>query len=354
MSHNNLWMSQALAAADSRRGFCSPNPAVGAVLVSADGVHIATGCHWASGHDHAEVDAIKKVGDLAQGATLYVTLEPCNHSGKTPPCTQAIQAAGIARVYYGYADPNPQVTGSGAQALQVAGIPCELLVDEAVTDFYRSYTHWLQTGKARLIAKLAQTQDGMTAKACGSPLTITGPEAAVFTAQGRRRADAVLTTVTTVLNDDPRLNCRLTDRVESRPVYVLDSRLRFPPNAKLLQTSEEIVLLCRDDQVIDESQWPAKELRVLPVATNERGLNWSAVADVLGQEGMHEVWVEMGPTAFQSLLESGELSQAIILQSPQAVGAGLPGISLSHPVLKDAECSEESLGKDTLYRFTWA
>lgn len=347
-------MAHALLAADSRRGFCSPNPAVGAVLVSADGACIATGCHWACGYEHAEVDAIKKAGLRSRGATLYVTLEPCNHMGKTPPCTQAIKQAGISRVFYGYADPNPHVVGSGAQALQAVGIDCELWVDPAISNFYCSYSHWLQTGCTRLVAKLAQTQNGVTAQMNGGSLRITGPEAAAFTADGRRRADAIITTVRTVLNDDPRLNCRLTDRIDSRPVYVLDSRLRFPKNAKLLQTADEVVLLYQADLSVDRSRWPAIELRCLPVVADQAGLQWRAVAATLGREGKHEAWVEVGATAFRSLLESGQLSEAAIVQSSKIVATGLRGIDLSHSAFEKALYEQRALGDDTLYRFVWS
>ncbi len=344
---------QALAAADSRLGFCAPNPAVGAVLVSASGDLLSVGCHWACGYDHAEVDAIKKAGKQSDGATLYVTLEPCNHTGKTPPCTRAIIDASIARVYYGYKDPNLRVLGSGAEVLTASGISCEYLPSDAVHVFYRSYTHWLKTGLPRFIAKLAQSKNGVSAKGDGRSLTITGPEAAAHTAKGRKHADAILTTVTTVLADDPRLNCRLTDRVESRPVYVLDSCLRFPTKARLLQTAQEVILVCRDDASMDEKNWPCSHLRCLPVPYDERGLNWSSVARILGAEGLHEVWVEVGPTAFQSLLESGLLSEAIIYQSTNVVEIGLPGIALSHKMLVNAEYEERNLGDDVMYHFRW-
>jgi diaminohydroxyphosphoribosylaminopyrimidine deaminase / 5-amino-6-(5-phosphoribosylamino)uracil reductase len=352
--NHKQWMLQALAAADARSGRCAPNPAVGAVVVSASGELIATGCHWASGHPHAEVDALEKAGEKAAAASLYVTLEPCSHTGKTPPCTQAIIDAGIAHVYYAYGDPNPRVSGSGADVLTAARIPCQLLALDEVDRFYRSYAHWLSTGRPRIVAKLAQTDDGMTARANGQALTITGPEAAVYTANGRRCADAILTTATTVLADDPRLNCRLTDRVESRPVYVLDSTLRFPTGAKLLQTAEEVVLLCRDGLSLDSDAWPVNNVRCLPVAGEAHALDWKAVADVLGAEGLHSVWVEAGPTAFRSLLESELLSEAVIYRSSQTVGEGLPGVSLLHPALAAAKCEESQLGDDTMYRFCFA
>lgn len=333
-----------MAAADARRGHCAPNPAVGAVVVSVDGEHIATGCHWACGHAHAEVDALQKAGAAAKGAVLYVTLEPCNHTGKTPPCTRAIKKAGISQVFYGYSDPNPQVAGSGAQALREAGIACELLENVELNGFYRSYTYWLATGKPRLIAKLAQSKDGFVAHADGRPAAISGVEAAAYTAEGRRRADAVLTTVQTVIADNPRLNCRLPDRVESRPVYVLDSRLRFPADAQLLQTAKEVVLLHASESATHD------KLRCVAVAGEEGALDWCSIADALGKEGLHEVWVETGPRAFQSLLQSGEFAEAIIYESDKSLDSGLSGVSRLHPALQAATLSQFMLGADSMYR----
>jgi diaminohydroxyphosphoribosylaminopyrimidine deaminase/5-amino-6-(5-phosphoribosylamino)uracil reductase len=353
MDHEK-WMLKALAAADSRRGFCAPNPAVGAVIVSSTGELVATGCHFASGYAHAEVDALQKAQSQSRGSTLYVTLEPCNHVGKTPPCTQAIIDAGIQCVYYGYSDPNPHVRGSGAKALQKAGISCERIKTEEVSYFYLSYTHWLKTGSARLIAKLAQTRDGMTAKRNGRPLAITGKEAEAYTANGRRLADVILTTVKTVLNDDPSLNCRFMDRIESRAVYVLDSKLQFPKNAKLLQTAKEVILLYKKSLPVCEKKWPANELRCVSVAVDGDRFSWKAIAKLLGQAGFHEVWVEVGPSAFQSLLDSGQLSEAVIYESNQIVGEGLFGIRLSQPIFTEAKCLEKKLGDDTVYLFSWS
>ena len=341
-----------MAAAMPRRGSCAPNPSVGAVLISQSNDLIATGTHWASGCDHAEVDAIKKAGDQAASATLYVTLEPCSHTGKTPPCTQAILDAGIAAVLYGYADPNPAVSGLGAQWLREQGVRCEQLILPEINDYYRAYSHWLKTGKPLLAAKLAQSLDGITAKACGSPLAITGDEAALYTAKRRQQADAILTSVSTVLADDPRLNCRVGDCVESKPVYVLDSMLRFPDSARLLKTAEEVVLLHASD-VGDKKSWPLNSLRAIAVGGGQHQLDLERVATALGKEGLHEVWIEAGPTLFQAFLDSGLLSEALIYQSPNAVGEGLSGVSLSHEQLVKAEYVETSMGDDTLFRFVW-
>ncbi|MBS0351896.1 MAG: bifunctional diaminohydroxyphosphoribosylaminopyrimidine deaminase/5-amino-6-(5-phosphoribosylamino)uracil reductase RibD, partial [Proteobacteria bacterium] len=140
-----FFMRRALELAATRRGFCAPNPAVGAVVVK-DGAIIAEGVHWAYGQAHAEPDALSKIAHLAQGATLYVTLEPCSHFGKTPPCTDLIIRSQLAKIFYGMSDPNPKVKGGGAQVLNEAGMACEFLSIPELTEFYQSYGYWLKTG----------------------------------------------------------------------------------------------------------------------------------------------------------------------------------------------------------------
>ena len=355
MKNHSQWMQKALAAAQIRRGFCAPNPSVGAVLVSPLGECLGTGTHWACGHDHAERNVIQKVGVLPPETTLYVTLEPCSHHGRTPPCTDIIIDSGVSSVYYAYKDPNPQVSGSGADVLSRAGIACHHLPLPAVDNYYKSYAYWLKTKHPRLIAKLAQSQDGITARADGAPLTITGKEAASLTAQKRQQADALLTTIQTVIKDNPRLNCRTADCVISKRVYVMDSSLQFPPDARLLETAEEVVLLYSSSNHTTKlnKEWPLSDLRGIPIASGEWSLEWLSISEALGKEGLHEVWFEGGPTAFQSLLNSGLMAEAWIYQSPHALGAGLPGISFTHERLVSASYTESDVGEDSAFHFEW-
>lgn len=350
-----VWMEQALAAADRRRGFCAPNPAVGAVLVSELGEVIAVGEHWACGEPHAEVVALQKAGGAARGATLLVTLEPCCHTGRTGPCTAAIIAAGVSRVYYGFRDPNPRVSGGGAAALHASGIPCEHLSLTIVDEFYRSYAYWTATGRPFVRAKLAMSADGMIAAADGSPLVISGGVAAEFTAQGRRHADAILTTANTVIADNPRLNVRLGTEVQSRPVYVVDSGLRCGDDILLLHTARALIFFHGnqyDPNILDI--WMSQSVACEKIAENDQGLLLDDVMAKIGADGVHELWVEVGSICLQSLIKSGLLDELLIYVSPINVGDGYNAFLLPEQLTSlGGNCKSSSLGDDQLYTFTF-
>ncbi|RJR38646.1 MAG: bifunctional diaminohydroxyphosphoribosylaminopyrimidine deaminase/5-amino-6-(5-phosphoribosylamino)uracil reductase RibD [Deltaproteobacteria bacterium] len=239
-------MKLALSLAAKGAGRVSPNPMVGAVVVKEDRI-IGRGYHRAYGKPHAEVEALKKAGAAAQGADLYVTLEPCNHQGKTPPCTQAVLNAGIRRVVMATRDPNPRVNGGGAEFLQAQGVQVEigLLADEA-RRLNEAWFKWVETGLPFVVAKAACSLDGKIATAGGESQWLTGEQARAFGHHLRHQLDAILVGVGTVLADDPQLTTRLpSPKTENRkpktenhprdPVrIVLDSRLRLPLSARLL------------------------------------------------------------------------------------------------------------------------
>src|SRR3990167_2136538 len=166
-------LKQALSLAESQRGFCAPNPSVGALVVK-EGELIAEGVHRGPMKPHAEVEAIHHAGNQAEGASLYVTLEPCCHWGRTPPCTDLIVKSRIKAVYYAFQDPNPKVAGQGAKQLQAAGIECHSVELPEVTDFYRSYHYWIREGRPWVTAKLAISLDGKIAGPHGEPVSLTG------------------------------------------------------------------------------------------------------------------------------------------------------------------------------------
>jgi len=240
------YMKLALSLAAKGAGRVSPNPMVGAVVVKEDRI-IGRGYHRAYGKPHAEVEALKKAGAAAQGADLYVTLEPCNHQGKTPPCTQAVLNAGIRRVVMATRDPNPRVNGGGAEFLQAQGVQVEigLLADEA-RRLNEAWFKWVETGLPFVVAKAACSLDGKIATAGGESQWLTGEQARAFGHHLRHQLDAILVGVGTVLADDPQLTTRLpSPKTENRkpktenhprdPVrIVLDSRLRLPLSARLL------------------------------------------------------------------------------------------------------------------------
>jgi len=241
-------MKLALRLAAKGAGRVSPNPMVGAVVVK-DGRIVGRGYHRAYGLPHAEVEALRRAGAGARGADLYVTLEPCNHQGRTPPCTQAVLQAGIRRVVIATLDPNPRVNGGGAEFLQAQGLQVEIgLLAEEARRLNEAWFHWVATGLPFVIAKAACSLDGKIATAGGESQWLTGEKARSFGHRLRHQADAILVGVGTVMADDPQLTTRLaggTTKTEDRrpktgdrfrdPIrIVLDSRLRLPLNAKLL------------------------------------------------------------------------------------------------------------------------
>lgn len=316
-------MREALRLADLRRGFCAPNPSVGSVIVQ-EGEVIARGLHWASGCAHAEVDALlhKLVEpSAALGATLYVTLEPCCHFGKTPPCTEAIIASGIKEVVYGLRDPNPLVAGKGEQALLDAGILCRQLELPELYQFYQSYSYWQSQGRPWVTAKLALSLDGKIAEADGRPAVITGPELAQFTHQCRKRSDAILTTVRTIQTDNPQLNVRLGNEIIAKPMYVLDRLLAIPREAKIFKTAAKLTLFYQANLDIPEWLSLAAHCVPLPLFQDTLYLDWAAVLKQIGDDGIHDLWIEAGGKCFQSLCKQGLLNRGLIYLGAKKLNA---------------------------------
>ena len=314
-------LKEALTLAQSRRGFCAPNPAVGAVLVR-DKKVIARGRHWAAGFPHAEVDALKGTTESLENAILYVTLEPCCHSGKTPPCTQRIIDAGIRCVYYAFRDPNPLVAGKGAAALNRAGIQCQQMDVAEIDAFYASYARWVREGLPTATAKIAMSMDGKIAGVNGKRVAITGSELQKYTHLWRKQSDAILTTINTVIHDDPQLNVRLGEEVIKKPLYLLDTQLQCPLSAKLLATGEPLTVFHAVDA--DENrkkQLIAVGVRCVEVKHDQGGLDLPEVLKILGDEGVHDVWVEVGGRCFQSLWSQCLINRAFIYIAPVLLGA---------------------------------
>ncbi len=243
MSDDELgWMTMALAEAEKGRGSVEPNPMVGAVVVR-QGRVVGRGHHARFGGPHAEVMALQDAGEAAQGATLYVTLEPCCHHGKTPPCTDAILAAGLARVVAAIRDPFPRVDGGGLAILRSAGVPVELgLGSAAAAALNAPYLKRVATGLPYVTAKWAMTLDGKTAVASGQSQWISSPESRALVHQLRGRMDAILVGIRTALADDPLLTVRPAGpRTPLR--IVMDSRALLPPESRLAQTAHDVPLL---------------------------------------------------------------------------------------------------------------
>ncbi|MFZ1904884.1 MAG: bifunctional diaminohydroxyphosphoribosylaminopyrimidine deaminase/5-amino-6-(5-phosphoribosylamino)uracil reductase RibD, partial [Steroidobacteraceae bacterium] len=241
-------MQRALALAARGLATTQPNPRVGCVIAQRGRV-VGEGWHEQPGEAHAEVLALRVAGAQAAGATAYVTLEPCNHHGRTPPCVDALIQARVARVVYAVADPNPLVNGRGDAALRAAGITVESgLMEQEATDLNVGFMQRMRTGRPWVRVKLAMSLDGRTALENGLSQWITGEAAREDVHRWRARSSAVMTGVSTVLADDPRLNVRLSEEggpSEPRPPLrvVLDGALRTPPEARLFSTAGEVLIL---------------------------------------------------------------------------------------------------------------
>lgn len=328
ISHEN-YLQLALAQAEQGLGFCAPNPAVGAVIVRS-GEIIAVGYHRGPGRPHAEVDALRQAGADAKGANLYVTLEPCCHYGRTPPCVDAVRAAGIRAVYFAQVDPNTVVSGKGQAQLRAWGIPCEQVTVPSIYAFYAPYRQWTQTQQPWVTAKLAMSQDKKIAGPHGKPMSITGEACRQFTHAQRLKHDALITTVQTILCDDPQLNVRLMSSPIAKPIYVLDTTLRLPLTARVLTSGKSVTCFHRADAPAARRQaLEAIGVRCVVVSVSDGLLSVSDMLNAVGADGHHTLWLEAGGRCFQSFVSTtsnphGRPSRAVqrvfLYQSPHALG----------------------------------
>jgi diaminohydroxyphosphoribosylaminopyrimidine deaminase/5-amino-6-(5-phosphoribosylamino)uracil reductase len=315
------FMQRALQLAARRRGFCAPNPAVGAVVVK-DGEVINEGVHWAYGHPHAEVMALQSLGEKAVGAQVYVTLEPCSHHGKTPPCTDLLIQSKVREVFYGMRDPNPRVSGCGAEVLRRASIPCQLLSDPTIENFYQSYQYWLATGLPWVTLKLAVSLDGKIAGPQGIPAKITGEECQHFTHRRRFHSDAILTTAATIIADNPQLNARYKNDIVAKPLYVLDSHLRIPLTARVFHTAHPLVIFHSPEAPAEKrAQLLEAGANCREVAAANSELNLREILTSIGADGRHDLWVEAGGRCFENFITAKLAHCVFIYVAPKMLGA---------------------------------
>ncbi len=319
-------MAAALALGRRGLGLCAPNPAVGALVVM-DNVVVARGWTKPGGRPHAETEVLREAGADARGATLYVTLEPCSHHGKTPPCTDAIIAAGLGRVVYSIDDPDPRACGSGAQTLTDAGIEVRhgVLAEEAL----RAHRgHFLRVTRRRpmVTLKLAVTADSYAAGAAGDPrLVITGAPANALVHVMRAMHDAVMSGIGTVLTDDPLLSVRLPGLEDRTPLrVVLDSDLRLPAVTRLAATAVEIPALIVAGEAAREAK--AARLReahveVAHVRRDAGGrVDLHAALELLAARGLTRIFCEGGPRVAVGLIRQGLADEIIIFAAPERLG----------------------------------
>ncbi|MDH3201603.1 MAG: bifunctional diaminohydroxyphosphoribosylaminopyrimidine deaminase/5-amino-6-(5-phosphoribosylamino)uracil reductase RibD [Myxococcales bacterium] len=312
-----------LALDEARRGRTSPNPRVGAVIVERGEV-IASGYHAAAGQAHAEVAAIRNAGRPVAGATLYVTLEPCHHHGRTGPCTEAIIEAKIARVVIGCRDPAPHGPG-GIERLKRAGIEIELgLLEDQATALVADFAKHVKTGLPFVTLKAAVTLDGKIASRTGESKWITGEAARTETHRMRADADAILVGIGTVLADDPRLTVRHVEGVDPVRV-VLDADLRTPPDAAILDPKGEstapVWIFHAEDALrshMDALALPEVELIAVP--RHPRGVDLGVVLKSLGERDIVRLMVEGGAHVHGSFVEAGLADRAAIFVAPRIMG----------------------------------
>ncbi|EOW6857518.1 bifunctional diaminohydroxyphosphoribosylaminopyrimidine deaminase/5-amino-6-(5-phosphoribosylamino)uracil reductase RibD [Cronobacter turicensis] len=331
---DEFYMARALKLASQGRFTTHPNPRVGCVIVK-DGVIVGEGFHLRAGEPHAEVHALRMAGDKARGATAYVTLEPCSHHGRTPPCCDALINAGVARVVAAMQDPNPQVAGRGLYRLQQAGIEVShgLMMSEAEA-LNKGFLKRMRTGFPFIQLKLGASLDGRTAMASGESQWITSPQARRDVQRLRAESHAILTTSATVLADDPSMTVRWDELGEAtRAIYpretlrqplriVLDRQNQVTPAHKIVNQPGETWLAraCPDDAV-----WP-EGVEQLPTPVHNGKLDLVLLMMQLGKRQVNSLWVEAGPQLAGALLQAGLVDELIVYMAPKLLGSEARGL----------------------------
>lgn len=359
MSLEARYMRQALELAEKGAGYASPNPMVGAVIVKGGQV-VGQGFHEKFGTAHAEVNAIAAAGKKTHGATLYVTLEPCNHTGKTGPCTKAILSAGITRVVIAMMDPNPDVTGGGAEFLRSKGIAVETGVERPAAEWLNeAFVHFVRTQRPYVTAKCAATLDGRIATASGDSKWVTGPEARGFVHELRHRNDAIMVGVDTAIADDPSLTTRRVGQDGRDPLRVIiDPACRLPETAKMLTQSSDAETVVVVDALAESSK---KErlltagAKLLPLGTTQGHFELDALMAALGEKGISSVLIEGGGAVLGSAIRGGVVQKIAFFYAPKLLGGddGIPicrgrGAEAMADAIEIADLTTRSLGLDIL------
>ncbi|MEM9987887.1 MAG: bifunctional diaminohydroxyphosphoribosylaminopyrimidine deaminase/5-amino-6-(5-phosphoribosylamino)uracil reductase RibD [Pseudomonadota bacterium] len=356
---DNDYLRQAVALATRAWGQTAPNPLVGCVLVR-KGEVVAEGWHRGPGTPHAEADALQKAGAHAQDATAYVTLEPCNHHGQTPPCSEALIKAGVAEVVYAVADPNPVAAG-GAERLAAAGVKVRKVIYPQAEELVRPWIHSLTSSRPYVYAKLAMSLDGYTATRTGQSKWITGPEARAKGHNLRQQTDAILVGVGTVLADDPRLDPRPEGR-ESAPSLkvVLDTHLRTPLDAKLLSSPGPVLMAVGPNTDADKrAAFEERGATVLPLPLVGGRPSLPILLRHLKTIPCQSVMVEGGGSLLGSAFDEKLVDEVWAFMAPLIMGGGQPAINGIGPAhvqeaLRLENISTESLGQDLFLRGTIA
>ncbi|WP_051219111.1 bifunctional diaminohydroxyphosphoribosylaminopyrimidine deaminase/5-amino-6-(5-phosphoribosylamino)uracil reductase RibD [Oceanobacter kriegii] len=330
---DQVWMARALKLAAKGLYSTSPNPRVGCVIVGrdADGneVVVGEGWHQKAGEPHAEVNALRAAGERARGATAYVTLEPCSHYGRTPPCAKGLIEAGVARVVAACADPNPQVAGRGYGMLRDAGVDVtEACLAAEAEQLNVGFMKRMRTGLPYVRIKLAQSLDGRTAMQSGESQWITGPQARSDVQRLRARSCAVITGADSVLIDNPSMTVRpaetgieQAEQLWRQPLRVLvDSRQRVTPEAKLFSLAGDILIACHNEPGADFSACEARVSHWQAAASNDK-VDLEALLRYLAEQGCNEVLVESGAQLAGAFVAAGLVDELVVYTAPTLLGS---------------------------------
>jgi len=333
---DHAFMARALKLAE--KGICSthPNPRVGCVITN-NGVIVGEGYHRVAGLPHAEVDALKEAGKYAEGATLYVNLEPCCHQGRTPPCTDAIIKAGIRRVVIAMEDPNPKVNRAGISALRKAGIEVESGVNNDSANWLnRGFVKRIKTGMPWVTLKIASSIDGKTAMCNGESQWITSEEAREDAHRLRASSSAILTGIGTVLRDDPRMTARLggagdtsAELMERQPLRVIvDSRLSTPVSARILSQPGDVLIVTSPSELSDAALYSQSNVEVSSCEMAGRAINLQALMEMLGEKEVNNLMLEAGAKLSGSMLKANLVDEIVLYIAPDLLGSDARGMFL--------------------------
>jgi diaminohydroxyphosphoribosylaminopyrimidine deaminase / 5-amino-6-(5-phosphoribosylamino)uracil reductase len=310
-----------LAALEQARlglGQCAPNPSVGAVAVQ-NGTIIAQAYHKGAGTLHAEQLLLAQLSPKMLGVSIYITLEPCNHWGKTPPCVDALIDYGVERVFFSYFDPNPIVAkNDSSQQLRKCGIEVTHIPLKEVDLFYKSYSKWIHTGKPLITVKMAQSLDGKIGVTSGDRLILSNELCHQFTHEKRLLTDVILTTAKTIQTDKPKLNVRLNGKELAKPVAIIDSHLTLDKDASIFSTASHCHIYHNEAVTPPQEKVPNCSYHPLPMKGT--GLDLNTLISHLGELGYHDVWVEAGGALFSSLHQEQLVDKTYLYIVPTCLG----------------------------------
>ncbi len=340
-----LYMKKALLLAVKGAGMTSPNPLVGAVIVK-NGSVVGQGCHQVLGGAHAEVNAIADAGSDARGATLYVTLEPCNHHGLTPPCTNAVLDSGISKVVFGMSDPNPDVAGGGAEKLRMEGIEVKGgILEQECRGINQPFIKYVTTGLPYVMLKAAATLDGFIATSAGDSKWISSERSRRFAHRLRSLADGVMAGIGTVIADDPLLTVRLGGKTAFRqPVrIIMDTELKISPDSQLVRTASEspVWVICGEKASRERERALADGgIVVVRVESDDSGLKLPHLLKELGRRRISNILVEGGGRVLGSFLQGGFADEFHFFYAPKILAdpCGVSMLSGGRKILKIADC----------------